>query len=92
MWEWDQRFSILGGFFGFFDDILGFVGNEWGLEKKQLVESIELIELDLESALVDLESRHVRLGPAFFSILGGFVRFSDDILGFVGRRGVLEKK
>ena len=58
------------------------------------MESIELIELDLESALhlVELESTHVRMGPAFFSILGGFVRFSHDILGFVGGEGGLEKK
>ena len=56
------------------------------------MESIELIELDLESAVVELESTHVRMGPAFFSILGGFVRFFDDILGFVGGEGGLEKK
>ena len=34
----------------------------------------------------------MRMGPAFFSILGGFVRFSHDILGFVGGEGGLEKK
>ena len=52
------------------------------------MESIELIELDLESAVVELESTHVRIGPAFFSILGGFVRFSHGILGFCrGARG-----
>ena len=56
------------------------------------MEWIELIELDLESALVKFESTHVRMGPAFFSILGGFVRFSHDILGFVGGEVVLEKK
>ena len=34
----------------------------------------------------------MRMGPAFFSILGGFVRFSHDILGFVGGEGGSRKK
>ena len=29
------------------------------------MESIELVELDLESALVEFESTHVRIGPGF---------------------------
>ena len=56
------------------------------------MESIELVELDVESAVVELESTHVRMGPGFISILGVFVRFFDGILVFVRGDGGLEKK
>ena len=38
------------------------MGGGGGAKEKELVESIEL---DVESAVVELESTHVRIGPGF---------------------------
>ena len=56
---------------------------------------IVIIELNLESAMVGLESTHVRIGPGFTSILGVFWSFFMvfSVLGGGGRAtGGLGKK
>ena len=65
----------LGLFLRFFQGILGFSESEGGRDKRELVESIKLVWLDLESAMVDFESTHVRIAPGFISILGFFFVF-----------------
>ena len=60
-----------------------------GVLGKRIISGIDRARLwvDLESAMVELESTHVRMGSGFISILGFFVRLFDDILGFGGSEG-----
>ena len=51
------------------------------------MESIELVELNLESALVEFESTHVRMGPAFFSILAVLFVFLTIFWALSAARG-----
>ena len=52
------------------------------------MKSIVIIELNLESAMVDLESTQVRIGPGFTSILA----FLGLFCGIVGLGGGARKK
>ena len=54
--------SEIDSFFDLFYGVLGF-GGEGVLEKKIMRGSIKLVWIDLESAMIDLESTQVLIGP-----------------------------
>ena len=56
------------------------------------MKSIVIIELDLESAMVDLESTQMRIEPGFSSIFSFLNVFLSSILRFAGPKWGLEKK